>query len=606
MRGLRSLASMLLARNDEMTVEARVSDRFRVTAGRQRTGRWMRKLGAGVQRRLPVFIVALVAIMGICTCAAFIVNRNDEAAVRDYIYVTRDVRLVQMALLEAQAAARSVVLSGEPDYLGDYAHALGQLTEMPPSLFALIDAYAATKPAAQGNPKPVSTAIVALRDSWDDAVALGLAHRQGDAITLLANRHADRLMAETGDLITSYLGDRSAKAEGDWRRIAVEQSITLIVNLLGALIAIAATTYAFSRSERQANGRDQAIRESQRARREVETLFGMTDILQSAQAADDANAVLRATATELMPDCGGVLYVFNNSRDRLDLAVEWGEAGRSSTPIHITPESCWALKRGKPHLNETRPAALRCGHGTETETVLEIPIVARGEIHGLLALRGAVLGQAETLARLKPVAIALADAMSLALSNIALRERLRNQALRDPLTSLYNRRFLEEMMERLTTDAERRRAPLSVIMMDLDHFKKLNDRHGHAAGDLVLRNTATALLSCLRPSDVACRYGGEEFAILLPDCALEQAVAKAEQIRARLATTSGNDVPVTASFGVASMPETCRRAAELLPAADGALYQAKDQGRDRVVGAVVLPAAEMIALANGRSATGKD
>jgi diguanylate cyclase (GGDEF)-like protein len=411
-------------------------------------------------------------------------------------------------------------------------------------------------------------------------------------------------MTTTGDLIASYLADRSAKAEADWRRIAVEQRVTLLVNLLGALIAIAATTYAFARSERQARGRDEAILASQRARREVETLFGMTDILQSAQAAEDANAVLRATATDLMPDCGGVLYVFNNSRDRLDLAVEWGEAGGSPALIHITPDSCWALKRGKPHLNETRPAALRCSHVTDAETVLEIPIVARGEIHGLLALRGAALGKPEALTRLKPVAIALADAMSLALSNIALRERLRNQALRDPLTSLYNRRFLEEMMERLTTDAERRRAPLAVIMMDLDHFKKLNDRHGHATGDIVLRNTATAVLSCLRPSDVACRYGGEEFALLLPDCTLDQAMAKAEQIRARLATTSANDVPVTASFGVASMPETCRRAAELLPTADGALYQAKDRGRDRVAGAPVLPAAEMIALANGgRSVT---
>jgi len=558
-----------------------------------------RKLAVFAQRRLPILIVLLVAVMGVCTCTAFIVNRDDEAAVRDYIYVTRDVRMVQMALLEAQAGARSVVLSGEPDYLADYAHALGQLTDTRPDLYALIDAFAARQPEALGNPKPVSTAIVTLRDAWDDAVALGLAHRQADAIALLVTRHSDKLMATTSDLIAGYLADRSAKAEGDWRRIAVEQSITLLVNLLGALIAIAATTYAFTRSERQARGRDEAILASQRARREVETLFGMTDILQSAQAAEDANAVLRATATDLMPDCGGVLYVFNNSRDRLDLAIEWGEAGGSPAPIHITPDSCWALKRGKPHLNETRPAALRCSHVTDAEPVLEIPIVARGEIHGLLALRGAALGKAETLARLKPVAIALADAMSLALSNIALRERLRNQALRDPLTSLYNRRFLEEMMERLTTDAERRRAPLSVIMMDLDHFKKLNDRHGHATGDIVLRNTATAVLSCLRPSDVACRYGGEEFAILLPDCALEQAVAKAEQIRARLATTSANDVPVTASFGAASMPETCRRAAELLPTADGALYQAKDRGRDRVVGAAVLPAAEMIALANG-------
>lgn len=576
-----------------------MSERFTMTAARDAVARLARVLALLIQRRLTMLILVLVAVMGACTCIAFIVNRDDEAAVRNYIYVTRDVRTVQMSLLEAQAGARNVVLSGDPAYLPAYAHALGQLTQTSPGLYALIDAHAAHNPAVAGKAMSVSSAIATLRDTWDQAVSLGLAHRTADAQALLASHKADALMAATSGMIGSYLADRSAKAEQDWQRIAVEQNVTLVVNLLGALIAIAGTAYAFARSEREARGRDAAIQSSQHARRQVETLFGMTDILQSAQVSEDANAVLRATATDLMPECGGMLYVFNNSRDRLDLAIEWGEPGNSSAPVHITPDSCWALKRGKPHLNQSGPAALRCSHMVETLPVLEIPIVARGEIHGLLALRGVALGLAETRARLQPVAIALADAMSLALSNIALRERLRNQALRDPLTSLYNRRFLEEMQERLTTDAERRRAPLAVIMMDLDHFKKLNDRYGHAAGDLVLRNAATAVLSCLRPADVACRYGGEELAILLPDCTLDQAVAKAEQIRARLATASANDVPVTASFGVAAMPETCRRAAELLPTADAALYQAKDQGRDRVVAAPVLPAAEMIALANG-------
>ncbi|GAB0117038.1 diguanylate cyclase [Acidisoma sp. 7E03] len=552
-----------------------------------------------VQRRLTVFIVALVAVMGACTCIAFIVNRNDEAAVRDYIYVTRDVRMVQMALLQAQAGARSLVLSGDPEDFADYAHAIGQLAQTRPELYALIDDFAARDPQAAGEAKPVSKAVAQLRDIWDQAAALGLAHRTADAQGVLAAHDANAVMGRTTDLITGYLAYRSARAERDWQRIAVEQNITLLVNLLGALIAIGATAYAFTRSEREAKGRDAAIQASQRARRQVETLFGMTDILQSAQVSEDANAVLRATATELMPECGGMLYVFNNSRDRLDLAIEWGEPGSAPAPVHITPDSCWALKRGKPHLNEDAPGALRCNHAVETQPVLEIPIVARGEIHGLLALRGVALSDADIRTRLKPVAIALADAMSLALSNIALRERLRNQALRDPLTSLYNRRFLEEMLERLTTDAERRRAPLAVIMMDLDHFKKLNDRYGHATGDIVLRNAASAVLSCLRPVDVACRYGGEELAILLPDSTLEQAMAKAEQIRARLGTASASDVPVTASFGVAAMPETCRRASELLPTADVALYQAKDQGRNRVVAAPILPAAEMISLANG-------
>ena len=322
----------------------------------------------------------------------------------------------------------------------------------------------------------------------------------------------------------------------------------------------------------------------------------MTEMLQSAGTSEDANAVLRSTASQLLPETGGVLYVFNNSRDRLDLAIEWGNLPSHPVPPNISPETCWALKRGKPHLNETRANALRCSHTTFGTASLEIPIVARGEVHGLLALRGEAVERPDALHSLQPIAIALADAMSLALSNIALRERLRNQALRDPLTSLYNRRFLEEMMERLTTDAERRRAPLAVIMIDLDHFKMFNDKYGHAAGDMILRDVAGAVLASLRASDVACRYGGEELALLLPDCTLSAAMTKAEQIRTRIGAISFSDVPVTASFGVASMPENCSRGPELVPTADVALYRAKEQGRDRVVGAVPRPTAEMITL----------
>jgi diguanylate cyclase (GGDEF)-like protein len=201
------------------------------------------------------------------------------------------------------------------------------------------------------------------------------------------------------------------------------------------------------------------------------------------------------------------------------------------------------------------------------------------------------------LEQIRPVATAMGDAMSLALSSIDLRERLRNLALRDGLTNLYNRRFLEEILERLCADAERRKASISAIMMDLDHFKMVNDQHGHAAGDAVLREVAAAVLSCLRTTDVACRYGGEEFAIILPDCSAPAAAAKAEQIRSRInERTTASGLAVTVSLGVASIPETCGGQAKLLPEADAALYAAKQQGRDRVVVALLRTAGNTLSL----------
>ena len=224
-------------------------------------------------------------------------------------------------------------------------------------------------------------------------------------------------------------------------------------------------------------------------------------------------------------------------------------------------------------------------------------MAARGQLYGLLVIATAGGDATARLDEIRPIATPMGDAMSLALSSIDLRERLRNLALRDGLTNLYNRRFLEEMLERLCTDAERRKTSVSAIMLDLDHFKMVNDQHGHAAGDAVLREVAAAIVSCLRSVDVACRYGGEEFAIILPDCSVANAAAKAEQIRSRInERTTASGLAITVSLGVASIPETCGGQMELIPEADAALYAAKQQGRDRVVVAPLRTLARSLSL----------
>src|SRR5690606_4231864 len=145
---------------------------------------------------------------------------------------------------------------------------------------------------------------------------------------------------------------------------------------------------------------------------------------------------------------------------------------------------------------------------------------------------------------------ALADGMSLALANMALREKLRNQALRDPLTGLYNRRYMEDSLQRFVRLAEREDREVSVVMVDLDHFKRLNDEHGHAFGDQVLRDSAHALVGALRETDIVCRYGGEELVVILPDCNIERAADKAELLRLRVeALGQKHNAKISASFG---------------------------------------------------------
>jgi diguanylate cyclase (GGDEF)-like protein len=322
---------------------------------------------------------------------------------------------------------------------------------------------------------------------------------------------------------------------------------------------------------------------SKRTSQQVEELFAMTDMLQAAEDHDDAGAVLMATAQRLLPDFGGALYVFNNSRDRLDLAKSWNTNEGFQPAETLLPGNCWALKRGKPHINDARTQTLCCLHQIGSAATVEVPMMARGSVYGLLVLATEVEDSFDRLMENRRLARALADSMSLALSNIALREKLRTQSLRDPLTGLYNRRYMEDALERYVSLGERSGTATSVVMIDLDNFKRLNDQHGHAKGDAVLRDVAGQLVSALRPSDVVSRYGGEELLVILPNCGLNDALLKAEMMRARIESLSeAHGIPISASLGVAAVPETSTSPVDVIPMADAALYVAKQAGKNCV------------------------
>ena len=181
---------------------------------------------------------------------------------------------------------------------------------------------------------------------------------------------------------------------------------------------------------------------------------------------------------------------------------------------------------------------------------------------------------------------AAADQLSMTLHTLSLQEKLRVQSIRDPLTGLFNRRYLEESLVRELARCQRRGLSFSVLMLDVDHFKRFNDTHGHPGGDALLAALGKLLQTQLRAEDIACRYGGEEFTVLLPEAGAEQASLRAEQllqaIRALRVEHMGHELPaVTASIGIAVAGRD--GAEHLLQRADQALYRAKQEGRDRVV-----------------------
>jgi diguanylate cyclase (GGDEF)-like protein len=176
----------------------------------------------------------------------------------------------------------------------------------------------------------------------------------------------------------------------------------------------------------------------------------------------------------------------------------------------------------------------------------------------------------------------------MALSNLKLREALREQSIRDPITGLYNRRYMEEALQQQVSRMTRRRHLLGIIMIDIDHFKRFNDTYGHRAGDALLHELGLFLQSNVRGEDIACRYGGEEFLLIMPDISLEVVEKRAEYLRQgakqlRVQEAGQLSEPITLSLGIAIYSQHSHGIEEVLCAADQALYRAKHEGRDRVV-----------------------
>ena len=549
-------------------------------------------------------IILLVVLMAIAETVGFLTISRHQAEQNEVRTQNRGTRQLLQYLVDAETGVRGFLITGKPQFLEPYHSGVRAIDLLPPE--RLVELDTALSQSDVGAPLFGET-LHSLRALWATEINEASGGAENRKSTERALTDGKQLMDKLRARIAAMMDTRDVRIAKLDERISSERTWNLITILVGTVTAIAAVTYAFDRSIRDGVRRDRAVQVGAEASRRTRLLSSMAEMLQSAVDRDDANEVLLASATRLLPGVSGALYVFNNSRDRLDLSIEWpgsdggNEVSRGS-PVHIAPAGCWALKRGKPHRNGVFAGALRCTHCVSGNTSLEIPMAARGELYGLLQLMPWGDDADLRIDGLEEVARALADAMSLALSSIALREQLRNQALRDPLTGLYNRRFMEEMLERFTQDAERKRLPTSVVMIDLDHFKLLNDRYGHPVGDAVLRQVANTITSLVRGPDVACRIGGEELMILMPDCGLCDAEAKAEQLRAAIAalSTDGSIPSVTASFGVASRPETTARPEDLLPHADAALYAAKKQGRNAVVSSSVRQSIPTLVAAEGK------
>jgi diguanylate cyclase (GGDEF)-like protein/PAS domain S-box-containing protein len=338
-----------------------------------------------------------------------------------------------------------------------------------------------------------------------------------------------------------------------------------------------------------------ALKELKKQAQDAAKLSELVDILQSCQNAEEAYKITENVLQSMVRSTAGALCITSPSRDVVEVVGTWGSV--AATEKIFRPDDCWALRRGKIHRVKDPASPLRCAHVSKSlaNGYVCVPLAAQGETLGVLCVES-VFGPAGSAVKaghdetedLERQAIAVGERISLALANLRLREVLRGQSIRDPLTGLFNRRFMEESLERELRRAIRGKQQVALLMLDVDQFKRFNDTFGHQAGDALLRALGNLLKESTRGQDVVCRYGGEEFAFVLAGASLDAARTRAELLREdvkQLNAQHGGQLlgAVTLSIGIAVFPENGDSAEQLLKAADDALYRAKESGRDRIV-----------------------
>jgi diguanylate cyclase (GGDEF)-like protein/PAS domain S-box-containing protein len=326
--------------------------------------------------------------------------------------------------------------------------------------------------------------------------------------------------------------------------------------------------------------------------REISVLSEMGNSLDACRSPEEAYPIISSQMDRLIPVDTGKLYSFRKDHRMLECVASWGsDPGPADS---FTPGECRGIQSGRVYsMASTIQADSGCRHimrvPGENLIYLCAPLLSRGEMIGVLHLRGKRKEGVETLPDLKQqLAVMAADHIALALANLNLQETLRVQSIRDALTGLFNRRYLEESLLLEIADTRNRGATLGVIMLDVDRLKQINDTHGHEAGDAVLQTMGQWLHTNIRTGDISCRYGGDEFVLILPDATLDATTQRANQIcegirKLAFHYQAQSLGAMSVSIGVAAFPQHGTTRDSLLAAVDAALYKAKDQGRGRVV-----------------------
>ncbi len=552
--------------------------------------------------RQPVFLSALVLLIGVGVVTVLGVRSlgRSTAWVMHTYETINQITQAQSSMRAVETHARGYRLTGNPLLRTDYQAARPLARQ---ALEGLVNAIE-VDPLQLRRALEVRSLATAHLDELERLIEVQAAQGREaaqSAMDVESSIARTRSLAAVSEQMLAHefalLAQRQASSD---RNVAlllafVVLGIGLALSLLWLLIWDLARENSRSRllerEAREAMGRlEQAHALSELLSEQRRALSVYAGLLQSCNNLDEAMELTASTLQQLVPHGGGRCYVGRQSGDYFESAADFGHASVSSSDL-LRNEECWALRRGQPHHTDGTVGRMRCAHldpGTSLAGIstLCVPLVAQGASLGLLHVNApSGGGPGDNDAQMIQ---SIAEQLGMAMANLQLRETLRVQSLRDPLTGLFNRRYLEENMQRELQRCERQGLPLSLLMIDVDHFKAFNDRHGHAAGDAALAHVGRTMQTQIRSEDLACRYGGEEFTVVLPETDVRVARERAEAIRAAVSSTTLVHLrrtlgPVTVSIGVATFPGDGTTPEVLFEVADASLYRAKAEGRDRVV-----------------------
>jgi diguanylate cyclase (GGDEF)-like protein len=329
---------------------------------------------------------------------------------------------------------------------------------------------------------------------------------------------------------------------------------------------------------------------------ELEILNQMSNSLQACRTEEEMYTVVVNTCSQLFPFTSGSLCLMNDEQTALSEVASWGNPPDEIRTFGI--DDPWIFDHDKTEFIEhpdTGRLSAHIGYSLDS-SYLCVPISVSGEILAILSMDFTLCRHnhsdeecRQKLESSRIVLTGIAEHYALSLVNLRLRETLRKESILDPLTGLYNRRYMETSLKREARRAQRHNMPLGCMMLDVDYFKILNDTYGHEAGDIVLQELGALLRRHIRGEDIACRYGGEEFLLILPEASLQDTRQRAEELRIIVKELQvryhGKILTITVSVGVAALPNHGFNAKDVINAADKALYQAKAEGRDRVAAA---------------------